>query len=198
MSLNDLISRLFADPGDAGKKPSQAAAPERLDNHRVNVKLTVNGTVYEREVEARYLLADFLRHELGLKGTHIGCEQGVCGACTVLIGGRTARACLQFAAALEGAEITTVEGIAGDGPLHPIQQAFHENHAVQCGYCTSGFLLTTIEFLKRNPDPTREQVREALVNNVCRCTGYLNIVDAVEAAAVKMRDRTLDAGGEPS
>ncbi len=155
--------------------------------NKTAVGLIVNGKDYVREVEPRYLLADFLRHELGLKGTHIGCEQGVCGACTVLVNGRSARACLQFAVALDGAEITTVEGIAGDGPLHPIQEAFHENHALQCGYCTPGFLLTTMEFLGRNPDPTREEIREALVNNICRCTGYLNIIKAVEDAAGRLR-----------
>ncbi len=152
------------------------------------VRLTVNGKVYLREVEPRYLLADFLRHELGLKGTHIGCEHGVCGACTVLVDGKTARSCLQFAVALDGAEITTVEGIAGDGRLHPLQAAFHEHHALQCGFCTPGFLLTALEFLARCPNPTRDEIRHALVNNMCRCTGYLNIVAAVEDAAGRMRD----------
>ena len=151
------------------------------------VRLTVNGREYLREVEPRYLLADFLRHELGLKGTHIGCEHGACGACTVLISGKTARSCLQFAIALDGAEITTVEGIAGDGPLHPVQEAFHQHHALQCGYCTPGFLLTTLEFLARNLSPTRDEIRHALVNNMCRCTGYLNIIAAVEDAAERMR-----------
>ncbi len=198
MSLKNLVSGFFTDPDDAGKKPAEAPAAERADADRVVVKLKVNGVEYIHEVEARYLLADFLRHELGLKGTHIGCEHGVCGACTVLIDGKTARSCLQFAAALEGAEITTVEGIAGDGPLHPVQQAFHENHAVQCGFCTSGFLLTSIEFLERNADPSREQIREALVNNVCRCTGYLNMVDAVEDAAQKMRNSPANGGGKDS
>ncbi|MCL4764966.1 MAG: (2Fe-2S)-binding protein [Hyphomicrobiaceae bacterium] len=158
---------------------------------KVTVRLTVNGKAYSREVEPRYLLADFLRHELHLTGTHIGCEHGVCGACTVLIDGKTARSCLQFAVALDGAEVTTVEGIAGDGPLHPIQEAFHEAHALQCGYCTPGFLLTTVEFLRRNPTPTRAEIREALTNNMCRCTGYLNIIEAVENAA-----RRLSGAGE--
>jgi aerobic-type carbon monoxide dehydrogenase small subunit (CoxS/CutS family) len=156
-------------------------------SQKVNVRLTVNGKAYERQVEPRYLLADFLRHELGLKGTHIGCEHGVCGACTVMIDGRTARSCLHFAVAVDGAEITTVEGLAGEDKLHPIQQAFHENHALQCGYCTPGFLMTATEFLGRNPNPTTDEIRQALTNNICRCTGYANIVKAVAAAAEKMR-----------
>ena len=158
-----------------------------MTGENTTVRLTVNGKAYERAVEPRYLLADFLRHEIGLKGTHIGCEHGVCGACTVLIDGRTARSCLQFAVAVDGAEITTVEGIAGDGPLTAVQQAFHENHALQCGYCTPGFLLTTIELLRRNPRPGRDEIRRALTNNVCRCTGYLNIIDAVADAAERLQ-----------
>jgi carbon-monoxide dehydrogenase small subunit len=154
---------------------------------KVTVRLTVNGKAYERQVEPRYLLADFLRHEIGLKGTHIGCEHGVCGACTVMIDGRTARSCLHFAVAVEGCEIATVEGLAGDGALTPIQQAFHEHHALQCGYCTPGFLMTTTEFLQRNPAPSTEEIRQALTNNICRCTGYANIVKAVGAAAEAMR-----------
>lgn len=160
--------------------------------NKKTVEMTVNGKRYRREVEPRYLLADFLRHELELKGTHIGCEHGVCGACTVLIDGRTARSCLHFAVALDGAEITTVEGMATDEALHPIQRAFHENHALQCGYCTPGFLMTVHEFLRRNPDPSRDEIRTALANNICRCTGYVNIVKAVEQAAREMR------GGGPT
>jgi len=132
-------------------------------------------------------LADFLRHELGLRGAHIGCEHGVCGACTILIDGRTARSCLHFAVAVDGAVIDTVEGMAGLDALHPIQEAFHQNHALQCGYCTSGFLLTTLEFLRRNPDPDEAEIRRALTNNLCRCTGYSNIVKAVAEAAAAMR-----------
>lgn len=158
-----------------------------MSAEKLPVRITVNGKEYRREVEPRYLLADFLRHELHLTGTHIGCEHGVCGACTVLINGKTARSCLQFAIALDGAEITTVEGIAGDGPLHPIQEAFHAAHALQCGYCTSGFLLTTLELLTQNPDPSRDEIQRALTNNMCRCTGYLNIVAAVEEAARRLR-----------
>ena len=126
------------------------------------VSLKINGRRYRRVIEPRYLLADFLRHEIGLKGTHIGCEQGVCGACTVLIDGRTARSCLHFAIDLQDCEIVTVEGLADDDALHPIQQAFHELHAVQCGFCTPGFLLTTLEFLGSNPKPSADEIRAAL------------------------------------
>ena len=153
------------------------------------VTLTVNGRRRRGRVEPRTLLADFLRHGLGLTGTHIGCEHGVCGACTVLLGGRTARSCLHFALALDGAEITTVEGLAGPGALHPVQEAFHRHHALQCGYCTPGILMTTIELLERNPDPDEAEIRRALTNNLCRCTGYVNIVKAVTAAAAALRAR---------
>jgi len=163
-----------------------------MSAQKVTVYLSVNGKAYERTVEPRYLLADFLRHELHLTGTHIGCEHGVCGACTVLINGKTARSCLQFAAALDGVEITTVEGLAGDGPLHPIQEAFHEAHALQCGYCTPGMLMTTVELLREQPDPDRAQIREALTNNLCRCTGYLNIIDAVEDAAQRLQAQAAE------
>jgi carbon-monoxide dehydrogenase small subunit len=155
-------------------------------NDKKPIRLNVNGRQYERPVEARYLLVDFLRHEIGLKGTHIGCEQGVCGACTVLLDGRTARSCLHFAIAVQGSEVTTVEALASDERLHPIQQAFHEHHALQCGYCTPGFLMTTLELLKRNPDPSESEIRAALANNICRCTGYNNIVLAIFAAARAM------------
>jgi carbon-monoxide dehydrogenase small subunit len=151
-----------------------------------DVRVTVNGKSYARSVEARYLLADFLRHDLGLKGTHIGCEQGVCGACTVMIDGRVARSCLLFAVAVDGASITTIEGIASEDALHPIQEAFHDNHALQCGYCTPGFLITTIELLRENPTPSEDEIRTALTNNMCRCTGYVNIVKAVADAARRL------------
>lgn len=154
---------------------------------KVEVTLTINGEERRGLAEPRMLLADFLRHELGLTGTHIGCEHGVCGACTILIDGRTARSCLHFAVAVDGAAIDTVEGMAGPDELHPIQEAFHQNHALQCGYCTSGFLLTTLEFLRRNPDPNEDEIRRALTNNLCRCTGYTNIVKAVVDAAAAMR-----------
>lgn len=157
-----------------------------MSQDTVEVNLDVNGKTYRRLVEPRYLLADFLRHEIGLKGTHIGCEHGVCGACTVLIDGRTARSCLHFAAAVQGSAIMTVEGLATDSELHPIQQAFREHHALQCGFCTSGFLMTCLEFLRENMQPTEAEVRSALTNNICRCTGYSNIVKAVMAAAKRM------------
>lgn len=166
----------------------------------VEITLSVNGKRISRAVEPRYLLADFLRHELGLKGAHIGCEHGVCGACTVLINGRTARSCLHFAVDVAGVELTTVEGLVDENDrLDPIQRAFHENHALQCGFCTPGFLLTTHEFLQRNPSPTHEEVREALTNNICRCTGYANIVKAVLAAAAALRGEfRSSAGRRPS
>jgi aerobic-type carbon monoxide dehydrogenase small subunit (CoxS/CutS family) len=156
-------------------------------SEKVEITLTVNGQKRSALAEPRMLLADFLRHELGLRGVHIGCEHGVCGACTILLDGRTARSCLHFAIAVDGAVIDTVEGMASADNLHPIQEAFHQNHALQCGYCTSGFLLTTLEFLRRNPDPDEAEIRRALTNNLCRCTGYTNIVKAVAAAAAAMR-----------
>jgi len=154
---------------------------------KVEITLTINGRIRRGLAEPRMLLADFLRHELGLQGAHIGCEHGVCGACTILIDGRTARSCLHFAVAVDGAVIDTVEGMASPDKLHPIQEAFHRNHALQCGYCTSGFLLTALEFLRRNPDPDDAEIRRALTNNLCRCTGYTNIVKAVAEAAAAMR-----------
>ena len=158
-----------------------------MTTETTHVRLTVNGRVYERTVEPRLLLVDFLRHELGLTGTHVGCAHGVCGACTVIMNGETVRSCITFAVQAEGAQIKTVEGLAENGRLNPIQQAFHENHALQCGYCTPGFLMTVTEFLDENPDPSENEIRHALAGNLCRCTGYVNIVRAVRAAAEKMR-----------
>jgi carbon-monoxide dehydrogenase small subunit len=157
--------------------------------------VTVNEKVYQCELEPRLLLSDFLRHELGLTGTHVGCEHGVCGACTILYDGESARSCLIFAVQADGHNITTVEGLAsphfggteGGGDLHPIQQAFWEAHGLQCGYCTPGILMTLIPFLKQNPDPTEDEIRHALSGNLCRCTGYQHIADAVKLAAEKMR-----------
>jgi len=155
------------------------------------VTITVNEKVYQRRVESRLLLSDFLRHELGLTGTHVGCEHGVCGACTILFDGESARSCLMFAVQADGHRITTVEGLASlDGAkeeLHPIQQAFWEAHGLQCGYCTPGILMTLVPFLKQNPDPTDDEIRHALSGNLCRCTGYQHIVDAVKLAAEKMK-----------
>jgi carbon-monoxide dehydrogenase small subunit len=156
-------------------------------NNLVTISVTVNGTRYERDVEPRLLLSDFLRHHLGLTGTHVGCEHGVCGACTVLLDGEAVRSCLTFVVQANGREVTTVEGLGTPEDLHPLQEAFRESHAVQCGFCTPGFLLTLIPFLKENPDPTEQEIREAIAGNLCRCTGYQHIVDAVELAAQKIR-----------
>jgi carbon-monoxide dehydrogenase small subunit len=147
------------------------------------VSVTVNGKRYERTVESRLSLADFLRHELGLTGTHVGCEHGVCGACTVLVEGRTARACLMLAVQSDGQEVHTVEGLAQDGELNALQQAFWDKHGLQCGFCTPGVLMTLTELLRENPSPTEAEVREALSGHLCRCTGYHNIVAAALAAA---------------
>ena len=145
--------------------------------HRIRV--TVNGTSYEREVEARLTLADFLREELDLTGTHLGCEHGVCGACTILYNGEAMRSCLLLAVQADGAQLQTVEGLAQGDTLHPLQRAFHEHHALQCGFCTPGFLMTGIAFLRDTPHPTEAQVREAISGNICRCTGYMPIVQAI-------------------
>lgn len=154
----------------------------------IPITVTVNEKQYKREVESRLLLSDFLRHELGLTGTHVGCEHGVCGACTILFDGESMRSCLIFAVQADRHKITTVEGLTGDkDDLHPIQQAFWEAHGLQCGYCTPGILMTLVPFLKENPDPTEHEIRHALSGNLCRCTGYQHIVDAVKLAAQKMR-----------
>ena len=154
----------------------------------LDITLTVNGQTYRGQAEARMTLADFLRDELRLTGTHLGCEHGACGACTVLMDGRTVRACLLFAVQAQGHELATVEGLASNGELHPIQQAFHEKHALQCGFCTPGFLLSVCELLATNPDPDEEEIRTWLSGNLCRCTGYQNIVAAVQLAASRMRE----------
>lgn len=143
----------------------------------------VNGRVYERYVEVRMTLADFVRQELDLTGTHLGCEHGVCGACTVLFNGEAVRSCLMLAVQAEGAELHTVEGLAEGDLLHPLQRAFQDKHALQCGFCTPGFLMTARAFLKEQPLPTREEVRDAISGNICRCTGYQPIVDAILQAA---------------
>ena len=153
----------------------------------VDIRLTVNGRDYQGQCEPRTLLADFLRDHLDLTGTHVGCEHGVCGACTVLFNGEAARSCLMLAVQAEGAKITTIEGLAQGGTFHPVQKAFHEHHALQCGFCTPGMLVATIDFLNTNASPNEEEVREALSAVLCRCTGYQNIVKAVLAAAAEMR-----------
>ena len=149
-------------------------------NGQHTVGVTVNGIHHERSVEPRLLLSDFLRQELGLTGTHVGCEHGVCGACTVLLDGAAIRSCLVFAVQVDGREVTTVEGISDGAALHPLQQAFHEAHALQCGFCTPGFLMSLIPWLREHPNPDEPEIREALSGNLCRCTGYANIVAAVQ------------------
>ena len=150
----------------------------------VPVAVRVNGTTYERTVEPRVLLSDFLRGDLGLTGTHVGCEHGVCGACTVLLDGEPVRSCLLFAVQMHGHEVQTVESLSSDPQqLHPLQAAFREAHGLQCGFCTPGFLMTLVAFLRDNPKPTKDEVREAISGNLCRCTGYQHIVDAVMLAA---------------
>ncbi|MGQ0640850.1 MAG: (2Fe-2S)-binding protein [Gemmatimonadaceae bacterium] len=151
------------------------------------VSVEVNGTKFERDVEARLLLSDFLRHDLGLTGTHVGCEHGVCGACTVLLDGDAVRSCLMFAVQADGHEVTTVEGLAASSSaLHPLQEAFRDAHGLQCGFCTPGILMTMIPFLREQPAPNEDEIRHALSGNLCRCTGYHNIVAAVRLAAERM------------
>jgi aerobic carbon-monoxide dehydrogenase small subunit len=155
-------------------------------------RVIVNGKSYARLVECRLTLADFLRHEIGLTGTHLGCEHGVCGACTVLLDGRTARACLTFAVQASGSEVTTIEGLTPDGGLSPLQQAFVDNHGLQCGFCTPGMVVTLTELLRENQNPSEEEVREALTGNLCRCTGYAGIVAAALDAARRLRGERGD------
>jgi carbon-monoxide dehydrogenase small subunit len=160
------------------------------------ITVTVNSTQYERQVEPRMLLSDFLRHDLGLTGTHVGCEHGVCGACTVLFDGQPARSCLMFAVQADGHELLTVEGLGTIDELHPIQEAFREAHGLQCGFCTPGFLTTLVPFLEENPDPDENEIRAAISGNICRCTGYQHIVEAVKLAAANMSgDRVGDLDG---
>ncbi|MEO5568716.1 MAG: (2Fe-2S)-binding protein [Gemmatimonadaceae bacterium] len=149
------------------------------------IAVTVNGRRVERTVESRVLLSDFLRHDLELTGTHVGCEHGVCGACTVLLDGEPVRSCLMFAVQVDGANVETVEQLGTEAALHPIQEAFREAHALQCGFCTPGILMTLVPFLRDNPSPSDDQIREALSGNLCRCTGYANIVTAVKLAAAR-------------
>ena len=156
-------------------------------NELISITVTVNGTQYERSVEPRLLLSDFLRHDLGLTGTHVGCEHGVCGACTVLLDDEPVRSCLVFAVQANNHRVTTVEALGTPDALHPIQEAFQERHGVQCGFCTPGFLMSLVPFPQENPDPTEEEIREAISGNLCRCTGYQHIVDAVKLAAERMR-----------
>ena len=168
-------------------------------NRTMTISLTVNGRRVERAVEPRMHLADFLREELHLTGTHVGCEHGICGACTVLMNGDSVRACLTFAVQADGADITTVEGLGRVGDLSPLQQAFREHHALQCGFCTPGMLITAIDLMQKDIAPTPADVRDALSGNLCRCTGYQNIVEAVlavMAARVRTSDGAASVAGE--
>jgi aerobic carbon-monoxide dehydrogenase small subunit len=153
---------------------------------QVKISVKVNGTLYERSVEPRLLLVDFIRHDLGLTGTHVGCEHGVCGTCTILFDGEPMRSCLIFAVQANGHEIHTVESLGTIDKLHPLQEAFREKHALQCGYCTPGFLITLSHYLEHHPRPNEEEIREAMGGHICRCTGYENIVEAVKYASEKM------------
>jgi aerobic carbon-monoxide dehydrogenase small subunit len=154
----------------------------------MSVKIRVNGVLHEAEVEPRLLLAQFLRETCGLTGTHVGCETSVCGACTVLVDGQAVKSCTMFAVQADGAEVTTVEGLASNGDMHPVQEGFWECHGLQCGYCTPGMMMTAVQLLERNDSPSRDEIRHALDGNLCRCTGYTHIIDAVEYAAKKGRD----------
>ncbi|MGA8856980.1 MAG: (2Fe-2S)-binding protein [Candidatus Bathyarchaeia archaeon] len=151
------------------------------------VSVKVNGQQYERRIDPRTLLVDFLRDELGLTGTHIGCDTGHCGACTVMLNGVTVKSCLLLAAQVNNSELKTIEGVAVKGKLHPIQEAFLEHQALQCGYCTPGMILSSLFLLQRNPNPNEEEIKRGIEGNLCRCTGYLNIVKAVKAASAKMK-----------
>jgi carbon-monoxide dehydrogenase small subunit len=164
----------------------EKTVPEKL----FDISLTVNGVVRAARVPARRLLSDCLRHDLGLTGTHVGCEHGVCGCCTILLDGEPVRSCLTFAVTADGQEVTTVEGLAEEGRLSPVQRAFTECHALQCGFCTPGFLCTATALLRENPAPTEEEVLEGISGNLCRCTGYQNIIKAVHRAAEIMAEET--------
>jgi carbon-monoxide dehydrogenase small subunit len=172
---------------------SRANSDGEAGSVRPRIRVEVNGRAYEREVEARRLLVDFLRHDLGLHGTHVGCEQGVCGACTVLLDGEPVKSCLMLAPQIDGRTLTTVEGLAGRGELHPVQEIFRDTHALQCGYCTPGFLLSAVALASRSVVLEGEALREELAGNLCRCTGYQNIVDAVE----RYLRRSAAGGGRP-
>ena len=150
----------------------------------MKVSMKVNGTAYEHDVEPRTLLVQHLRENLRLTGTHVGCDTSQCGACTIHVNGEAVKACTMFAVQADGSEITTIEGLANDGELHPVQKAFHENHGLQCGYCTPGMIMASVEMLKNNPNPTEAEIRHGLEGNFCRCTGYHNIVKSIKAAAV--------------
>ncbi|MGZ4631907.1 MAG: (2Fe-2S)-binding protein [Actinomycetes bacterium] len=176
---------------DAVSAPSRPAVSDPDVLH--DVHLSVNGVRRDAAVPARRLLSDFLRHDLRLTGTHVGCEHGVCGACTVLLDGAPVRSCLLLAVTVAGHEVTTVEGLGGPEDMHPVQQAFRECHGLQCGFCTPGFLTTTAAYLEDHPDPSEDEAREAISGNLCRCTGYQNIVASVLRAAELTRERATGA-----
>lgn len=179
METRDLVGKM--------PEPSASARP---------VRLTLNGEARVGNAEPRTLLSDFIRHELGMTGTHVGCEQGVCGACTILLNGEAVRSCTMFAVQADGLVLETIEGLAHNGELHPIQQAFHEEHGLQCGFCTPGMILATKALLERNGDPTEEEIRESLAGNICRCTGYNGIIEAVKRVGRANRsDRQDPADG---
>lgn len=159
------------------------------------VSITINGKTYKNDVEPRLLLVHYIRDVLGLTGTHIGCDTSQCGACTVLVDGEAVKSCTVFTVQADGASLTTVEGLAKDGELHPIQEGFWEEHGLQCGFCTPGMLLTSVQLLERNPNPTEAEIRHALEGNLCRCTGYHNIVKAIQSAAKKMSATPAGARG---
>ena len=150
----------------------------------MKVSMKVNGTAYKHDVEPRTLLVQHLRENLRLTGTHVGCDTSQCGACTIHVNGEAVKSCTMFAVQADGSEITTIEGLANDGELHPVQKAFHENHGLQCGYCTPGMIMASVEMLKNNPNPSEEEIRHGLEGNFCRCTGYHNIIKSIKAAAV--------------
>jgi len=154
----------------------------------MRISVEINGTLHEGDVEPRTLLSDFIRHQAGLHGTRVGCEHGVCGACTVQLDGEPIRACLMLAVQADGRSLRTVEGLAADSELHPLQREFQQKHALQCGFCTSGFLMSLDAFLRNNPDPAEHEIREALAGNICRCTGYEAMVEAVQSAAKALRE----------
>lgn len=171
------------------RTPSRPRRTAPRPRERQRITVTVNGVPHSGEVEVRKTLADFIREDIGLTGTHLGCEHGVCGACTILLHGQAVRSCLLFAVQADGAEITTVEALGTPEHLHPLQEAFRDHHGLQCGFCTPGFLMSAVAFLRETPEPTDAQIREVLGGNLCRCTGYQGIVEAVRDAAQRLRAR---------
>jgi len=155
------------------------------------ISVTVNGATQQSEIEPRLLLVHYLRDVLGLTGTHIGCETSLCGACTVMVDGQAVKSCTVLAAQVDGSHVTTIEGLAQEGNLHPVQQAFWEHHGLQCGFCTPGMIMAATQLLQRNPDPTEEEIRHGIEGNICRCTGYQHIVQAVQCAAKKMKSKSV-------